>query len=70
MEGNPVRFDGLFASISHRLRAPRTEGNATAVRKRLQELLELTKLTSPDIPASNKPGEGPDRLRGKDKPNR
>lgn len=67
-----MRFDGLFASISHRLRAhvPRAEESATAVRKRLQELLELTKLASPDIPASNSPGDGPDQFRGKDKPNR
>lgn len=66
-----MRFDGLFASISHRLRAhaPRTEENAIAVRKRLQELLELTKLTSPDTPPSNPHGEGPDPLRGKDKRN-
>lgn len=66
-----MRFDGLFASIRHRLRAhaPRTEENAIAVRKRLQELLDLTKLTSPDTPPSDRHGEGSDPLRGKDKQN-
>lgn len=64
-----MRFDDLFASISHHLRAhaPQADESGTEITKRLKELLDLTSWKGPDAPpSSSRRGDEPIPFRGKD----